>query len=199
MKTVEEYKNEFNSLKNNISDLLKKTKLKFTVDEFLNFDSIAYNSLTTIELNIDPKILAKQDYLILGNERYFTEDENFRRIEKKTRTTLFSIKKSKLLKLDDNEVFDMLIDYIKLIEAYKRYKILRKDLDNFIYLKFPDITTWSLLIGLYGIDFCDEKINELANDEYFDFIDLQRDLQKEEQTSFRNRSLKLEEKLTKKK
>ena len=111
MKTAHDYKNEFNFLKNNIEELLKKTNSKFTVEEFLNFDSISYTSLTTIELNLDPKLLKKQDYLILANERYTIEDENFRKIEKKIRTTVFSIKKNKLLKLTDEEVFSILFDY----------------------------------------------------------------------------------------
>lgn len=198
MKTAEAYKNDFQTLKNNIEELLKKTSSKFTVEEFLNFDSISYTSLTTIELNLDPKLLKKQDYLILANERYTIEDENFRKIEKKIRTTVFSIKKNKLLKLTDKEVFSVMFDYIKLIETFKRYKILRKDLDNFIFLNFPEITTWYTLIGLYGIEYCEEKMSELKNDEYWNYIDLQNELQESEKIAYMVRSAKLEEKFNNK-
>lgn len=199
MKTAEAYKNEFQTLKNNIEALLKKTNSKFTVEEFLNFDSISYTSLTTIELNLDPKLLKKQDYLILANERYTIEDENFRKIEKKIRTTVFSIKKNKLLKLTDEEVFLILFDYIKLIETFKRYKILRKDFDNFILLNFPEITTWYTLMGLYGIDYCVDKMREYKTDEYWDYIDLQNELQESEKIAYMFRSTKLEEKFNNKK
>jgi hypothetical protein len=199
MKTAEAYKNEFQTLKNNIEALLKKTNSKFTVEEFLNFDSISYTSLTTIELNLDPKLLKKQDYLILANEKYSIVDENFKNIEKKIRTTIFSIKKNRLLKLTEEEVFSILFDYIKLIETFKRYKILRKDLDNYILLHFPEITTWLVLFGLYGMEYCLDKIKEFRTDEYWYFIELQNKIQEEERMAYMIRSSKLEEKLKNKK
>lgn len=198
MKTADDFKNEFNLLKENIKELIKLNGLKFTIDEFLSFDSIAYNSLLNIELNIDPKKLAKQDYLILANETYFIEDENFKKIEKKTRTTLFSIKKSKLLKLDADEIFETLLSYIKLIENFKRYKILRKDFDNFILLNFPEVTTWYLLMSIYGIGYCEEKMQEYKNETYYEYLDLQLSLKEEERMASMFRSSKLEEKLKKK-
>jgi hypothetical protein len=199
MKTAEEYKNEFQKLKDNIEELLNKTKSKFTVDEFLNLESISYTSLTTIELNVDPKLLKKQDYLILANEKYTIEDENFKKIEKKIRTTVFSIKKNRLLKLSDEEVFLILFDYIKLIETFKRYKILRKDLDNLILLNFPEITTWFTLMGLYGMEYCFEKISKLRTENYWEYIELQNKLQEEEKIAYMIRSAKLEEKSKNKK
>lgn len=199
MKTAETYKNEFKILKNNIEELLQKRNSKFTVEEFLNFDSISYTSLTTIELNLDPELLKKQDYLILANERYTIEDENFRQVEKKIRTKVFSIKKNKLLKLSDEEVFSIIFDYIKLIETFKRYKILRKDLDNFILLNFPEVTTWYTLMGVYGIEYCEDKMNEYKTDEYWDYTSLQNELQKSEKIAYMDRSLKLEKKFNKKK
>jgi hypothetical protein len=199
MKIVEEYKNEFKTLKENIEELLKKTTSKFTVEEFLNLDSISYTSLTTIELNLDPKLLKKQDYLILANEKYTIEDENFRQIEKKIRTTVFSIKKNRLLKLTEEEVFSIIFNYIKLIETFKRYKILRKDLDNFILLNFPEITTWHLLMSLYGIEYCEDKMNEFKSNEYLDYIYLQNELQESEKIAYMVRSSKLEKKFNKKK
>lgn len=198
MKTIEDFKNEITILKNEIQELLNNLKLKYTLDEFLNFDSIAYQSLTNIELNLDPEKLKKQDYLILANERYTIEDENFRKIEKKTRSTIFSMKKSKLLKLDEDEVFETLFEYVKLIEYFKRYKILRKDLDNFILLKFPETTTWYLLMNLYGIEFCLDKMTKYKTDEYWAYIEFQNELQEQEKFAFRERSLKLEKKLGKK-
>ena len=198
VKTIEDFKNEISILKNEIQELLNNLKLKYTLDEFLNFDSIAYQSLTNIELNIDPEKLKKQDYLILANERYTIEDENFRKIEKKTRSTIFSMKKSKLLKLDEDEVFEALFGYVKLIEYFKRYKILRKDLDNFILLKFPEITTWYLLMNLYGIEFCLDQMTKYKTDEYWGYIEFQNELQEQEKFAFRERSLKLEKKLGKK-
>lgn len=199
MKTVNDFKNEFDLLKQNITELIKLNGLKFTTDEFLSFDSIAYNSLLNIELNIDPKKLAKQDYLILANETYFVVDEiTFKRTEKKTRTTLFSIKKSKLLKLDADEIFETLLSYIKLIENFKRYKILRKDFDNFILLNFPEITTWYLLMSIYGIEFCEEEMKKYKNENYYEYLDYQLQLKEEERMASMFRSSKLEEKLKKK-
>ena len=106
---------------------------------------------------------------------------------------------NKLLKLTDEEVFLILFDYIKLIETFKRYKILRKDFDNFILLNFPEITTWYTLMGLYGIDYCVDKMREYKTDEYWDYIDLQNELQESEKIAYMFRSTKLEKKFNNKK
>jgi hypothetical protein len=196
---AEDFKNEFNSIKKEISFLIDKLELKFTTEEILNFDSITFKDIQ-IDLSLDEKKLAKQDYLILGNESYdvfeFTETSS-KSITKKTRSTIFSIKKSKILKMKEEDIFNILLDYTKLIALYNRYKLLREELDNFIVLNFPEIETWHRLTPVFGFQFVQEKINKIANKKFHDYFELQLNLRKEEKLIYQERSAFLENKLKK--
>lgn len=199
MRTVENFIKEFDATKLELKFLIEKLELKFTVEEILNFDSITYKDIT-IDFNIDEKKLAKQDYLILANESYdIIEETDFssKRTTKKTRTTLFSLKKSKLIKLDDEIIFNSLLDYTKLISLYDKYKLLRKELDTTIDLEFPEIATWFKLAPVYGIQFAEEKINSLRNKRYNEYFELQSNLLEEEKLIYQERSSKLSNKLQK--
>lgn len=196
---AEDFKNEFDSIKKGISFLIDKLELKFTTEEILNFDSITFKDIQ-IDLSLDEKKLAKQDYLILGNESYdvfeFTETSS-KTITKKTRSTIFSIKKSKILKMKEEDIFNILLDYTKLIALYDRYKLLREELDNFIVLNFPEIETWYRLSPVFGFQFVQEKIDEIANKKFYDYFELQSNLRKEEKLIYQERSSFLENKLKK--
>lgn len=196
---AEDFKNEFDSIKKEISFLIDKLELKFTTEEILNFDSITFKDIQ-IDLSLDEKKLAKQDYLILGNESYdvfeFTETSS-KTITKKTRSTIFSIKKSKILKMKEEDIFNILLDYTKLIALYDRYKLLREELDNFIVLNFPEIETWYRLTPVFGFQFVQEKIDEIANKKFNDYFDLQSNLRKKEKLIYQERSSFLENKLKK--
>lgn len=198
MKTVENFKREFASIKNDINFLIEKLALKFTTEEILNFDSITFKDIT-IGVDLDNKQLSKQDYLILANESYdifqHEEDGSMKTITKKTRSTLFSIKKSKILKMKEEEVFKILLDYTKLISLYDRYKLLRKELENLLSLNFPEIETWLRLMPIVGIEEGSKKIESLRTKSFNEYFELQNQLKREEKMIYQERSSFLESKL----
>lgn len=204
MKKVEDFKIEFNSIKIEIEALLITLKLSnFTVDEILNFDSITFKDIS-INLEADEKTLAKQDYLILANESYDIIEEiiqensiSSNKTTKKTRTTLFSLKKSKILKMDDEELFKILFNYTKLIAFYERYKLLRKELNNLIILEFSEVETLYKLIPIFGFDYVNKKINQISRKSFWEYFEFQNQLKKEENLIYQKRSAYLEEKLRK--
>lgn len=184
MKSVKDFKKEFEQIKNEISFLINKLNLKLTVSEILNFTSIAYSNFN-IDLNEEQ--LKKQDYKILGNLTY-TEIESS--TKKQTRINLLSLKKSKILKMKDEEIFEIFFDYTKLISFFNRYKILRQELDNLVILKFPEIETLKWLTPIFGISEIEKKVKEILTPSYIEFSNLKKSLEDKEEEAYYNISLK---------
>lgn len=184
MKSVKDFKKEFEQIKNEISFLIDKLNLKLTVEEILNFTSIAFSNFN---LNLNEEQLKKQDYKILGNLTY---KEIGTSTKKQTRINLLSLKKSKILKMKDEEIFEIFFDYTKLISFFNRYKILRQELDNLIILKFPEIETYFWLTPIFGISEIEKKVKEILTPSYIEFSNLKKSLEDKEEEAYYNISLK---------
>lgn len=199
MKTANDFKTEIKEIKNNIKKLLEKLALNFEVDEVLNFDTITYKDM---HIDLNSNDLKKQNYLILANETYcdyIEEDGRYATIEKKTRTTLLSLKPQKMLKMKEEELFEKFFDYTKFISLFNRYKLLRKELTNLIDLNFTEVSTWEKLLPVLSFEYVEDKINFLINkdEKLSDLIELQNELKQFDKLIFHKRSSVLVEKLKK--
>lgn len=196
--TIQNYKTRFKEIKDEISFYIEKLELNFSTEEFLNFDSITYKDLD-IDLN-DPDKFKNQDYLILGNESYSVIEDD-KTVLKRTRTTIFSMRKPKLLKLKTEKLIDIFLDYTKLISLYKEYKLLREELDLIFEKEFTDISTYQKLIPVLGIDFYLEKMREIETEleerGYNEYAFFLQEIKREEKINFEIRSVILEKKLKK--
>ncbi|MDK2063347.1 hypothetical protein PT447_00235 [Aliarcobacter butzleri] len=198
MKSVEQYKQEFDSIKSELSFLIEKLYIKFTVDEFLQIDSITFNDIPFLD-NADKNEL-KKDYLILANETYEVFNEETLKIDKfKTRTMIFSLRQSKIVKLKEDELYKILIDYVKLISFYEKYKLLKKELENQLYLEFPEMATWWKLTPFLGLEESIKKIKENTTSRFSDLHNLKLDIEKEDRLVYLKRSEYLYNKLKKRK
>ena len=198
MKTLQEFKKEFDSIKSELSFLIEKLCLKFTTDEFLQIDSITFNDIPFLD-NADKNEL-KKDYLILANETYEVFNEETLKIDKfKTRTMIFSLRQSKIVKLKEDELYKILIDYVKLISFYEKYKLLKKELENQLYLEFPEMATWWKLTPFLGLEESIKKIKENTTSRFSDLHNLKLDIEKEDRLVYLKRSEYLYNKLKKRK
>lgn len=198
MKTLQEFKKEFDSIKSELSFLIEKLYIKFTVDEFLQIDSITFNDIPFLD-NADKNEL-KKDYLILANETYEVFNEETLKIDKfKTRTMIFSLRQSKIVKLKEDELYKILIDYVKLISFYEKYKLLKKELENQLYLEFPEMATWWKLTPFLGLEESIKKIKENTTSRFSDLHNLKLDIEKEDRLVYLKRSEYLYNKLKKRK
>lgn len=196
MKTLQEFKKEFDSIKSELSFLIEKLCLKFTTDEFLQIDSITFNDIPFLD-NADKNEL-KKDYLILANETYEVFNEETLKIDKfKTRTLIFSLRQSKIVKLKQEELYKILIDYVKLISFYEKYKLLKKELENQLSLEFPEIATWWKLTPFIGLEESLKKIKENTTSRFSDLYNLKMEQEREDRTVYLKRSEYLYNKLKK--
>lgn len=196
MKTLQEFKKDFDSIKSELSFLIEKLCLKFTTDEFLQIDSITFNDIPFLD-NADKNEL-KKDYLILANETYEVFNEETLKIDKfKTRTLIFSLRQSKIVKLKQEELYKILIDYVKLISFYEKYKLLKKELENQLSLEFPEIATWWKLTPFIGLEESLKKIKENTTSRFFDLYNLKMEQEREDRAVYLKRSEYLYNKLKK--
>lgn len=196
MKTLQEFKKDFDSIKSELSFLIEKLCLKFTTDEFLQIDSITFNDIPFLD-NADKNEL-KKDYLILANETYEVFNEETLKIDKfKTRTLIFSLRQSKIVKLKQEELYKILIDYVKLISFYEKYKLLKKELENQLSLEFPEIATWWKLTPFIGLEESLKKIKENTTSRFSDLYNLKMEQEREDRAVYLKRSEYLYNKLKK--
>jgi aryl carrier-like protein len=197
MKTLEEYKKEFDDIKLEVSFLIEKVGLKFTVEEFLQIDSITFNDLPNLS-TADAKEL-KKDYLILGNETYEVfNEETFKYDKFKTRTLIFSLRQSKIIKLKEEQLFKTILDYVKLISFYEKYKLLKKELENQLYIENPEVATWWKLTPFIGIVEGMKKINEITTNSFWELYNFKLKMEEEDRLVYLKRSEYLYNKLKKK-
>lgn len=198
MKTVEIYKKEFEMIKTECSFLLNKLSLKFSVEEFLIIDSITFNDIPILQ-GLDPDQL-KRDYLILANETYRGIDEKtLQTVNYKTRTLIFSLRQSKIMKMKIEHLYNILFDFVKLLSFYEKNKLLKKELENQINISYPEIATWHKIMPFVGVEDTYKKIDMISDKAFNNLNNFYVEILRNDLETYNRRSDYLYDKLKKKK
>lgn len=159
MNKSELYKNEFMSIREEIEKLLKKLKLKHSVDEFLAFDSLTIKKIQIKSFDVDGK--SKNDFSVLSSESYY--DENGKHL--RTRSTIYVKKLTKAEKMGSKNFYEDFISYYKLYALFNRNKALLVELETFISLNYFENECIKQINFLY--ENIDESLSLFeADDEY---------------------------------
>lgn len=134
MKKLEIIKNELIYNRNELAKVIEELDLKFTVDEVLNFDSIAFKEID----------YSKASYSILANESYPIELDG--KIKKKsTRHNIFFCKIMKLLSMQEEDRNSLIENHVKLVKYYSDYKHVFNELKLIVDFGYPEIRRLSVL------------------------------------------------------
>lgn len=170
MRKATEYKKEIETIKKDIERLLFTLKLSFSVEDILYADSITQKDLNVLD--------AKKEYRIFLNQSFsITENEPpFKTIIKKTRQNLLYLSSKKIEKLEEKKLYELMYNYTKLTNLFRRFKLLVEEIDINIKLTYTEIEAHKNLSYVYGIEKQMNTINELTDKDYLELIDLQRNI-----------------------
>lgn len=189
MRKLNEIKKEISAIRFALDFVINKLKLKFTVDEILNFDSITFNEID----------YEKREYSILANENYFVESNGtFKR--KSTRHNIFFCRLSKLAGMKENERDTLINDYLNIVRYHNFYKHVLNELKLIVDFGYPRISRIELLKVFDDNDSTIIKLNKEVNFiEYSELKEFYLNLMDEINEYKTQRSKFLEKKLSKNK